>query len=124
MEKVLPCKACVVQKTRLIVGNSRKHDGVLLQIVPSMQLAKFKSIQQLLSKYTEVLAKPISLPPKRAQDHQIPLQSGQGPVSAKSYRYPHFQKFEIEKLVKEMLASGIIRPSINPYSSPVLLVKK
>ncbi|KAL5559612.1 hypothetical protein UlMin_035823 [Ulmus minor] len=64
-------------------------------------------IISLLDSFAEVFGQPVGLPPWRAQDHKIVLQKG-----------------EIEKLVGEMLLSGIIRPSTSPYSSPILLVKK
>ena len=62
--------------------------------------------------------------PPRLHDHKIPLKIGATPFAIRPYRYPHIQKNEIEKLVKEMLESGIIRPSNSPFASPVLLVKK
>uniref|UniRef100_A0A2N9HGB9 RNA-directed DNA polymerase n=1 Tax=Fagus sylvatica TaxID=28930 RepID=A0A2N9HGB9_FAGSY len=37
---------------------------------------------------------------------------------------PFYQKGEIEKIVQELLKSGCIRPSLSPFASPVLLVRK
>lgn len=64
------------------------------------------------------------LPPKRGHEHEIHLRQDSQPVGVRPYRYPQSQKDEIEKLIGEMLAAGIIKPSTSPFSSPVLLVKK
>ncbi|XP_062102862.1 uncharacterized protein LOC133813740 [Humulus lupulus] len=64
------------------------------------------------------------LPPIRAMDHRIHLQPGTTPINVRPYRYPYFQKDIMEKLVQELMEMGFIQHSTNPYSSPVLLVKK
>ncbi|KZV31629.1 peroxidase 64 [Dorcoceras hygrometricum] len=81
-------------------------------------------VQKVINKYRLIFDKPQGLPPTRTQDHVINIKEGQGPVQVRPYRYAHRQKNEIEKLVAEMLAAGVIQPSSSPYSSPVILVKK
>ncbi|KAJ0927423.1 putative nucleotidyltransferase, Ribonuclease H [Helianthus annuus] len=81
-------------------------------------------LQPLLSEYEAVFQPPSGLPPVRPQDHAIDLLPNSSSVSVRPYRYPHFQKQEIERLVAEMLHQGLIRPSTSPFSSPVLLIRK
>lgn len=81
-------------------------------------------IASLLHNYDDVFAEPKSLPPPRFHDHAITLVEGSNPVKVRPYRYPHSQKAQIETMVKDMLAQGIIQPSNSPFSSPILLVKK
>ncbi|XP_026445458.1 uncharacterized protein LOC113346084 [Papaver somniferum] len=81
-------------------------------------------VQQLLAQFTDIFKQPTTLPPERLHDHRIPLVPGSPPVNVRPYRYPYFQKSEIEKIVAELQFSGFIRPSSSPYSSPVLMVRK
>nr|GEW88537.1 retrotransposon-related protein [Tanacetum cinerariifolium] len=67
---------------------------------------------------------PTTLPPHYSINHRIHLLPYSTPVNVRPYRYLHYQKGEIEKLVNEMLSQGIIRYSQSPFSSLVLLVKK
>lgn len=81
-------------------------------------------LSHLLTKFSTVFKSPNDLPPKRLHDHRIPLQPNTEPVSVRPYRYPYYQKTEIEKMVRELLQSKLMRPSNSPFSSPILLVKK
>ncbi|XP_057444723.1 uncharacterized protein LOC130736966 [Lotus japonicus] len=83
-----------------------------------------EEIEGILAEFPEVFQEPKGLPPKRATDHAILLQEGASIPNSRPYRYPFYQKNEIEKLVKDMLKAGIIRPSTSPFSSPAILVKK
>ena len=78
----------------------------------------------LLYKYGFVFQPPVGLPPHRLNDHLIYLEPNTKAINVRPYQYPHYQKNEIQKLVQEMLTQGLIKPSTNPFSSPVLLVKK
>lgn len=82
------------------------------------------SVKPLLLEFDHLFQNPSGLPPPRAQDHLIPLMEHNKPINLNPYKCSYIQKTEIEKLVREMLDSGIIRHSTSPYSSPVLLVKK
>jgi hypothetical protein len=46
------------------------------------------------------------------------------PIHIKPYRYAPILKEKIEKQIAEMLFACLIKQSTNPFSSPVLLVKK
>ena len=77
-----------------------------------------------MGQFQQLFQLPKELPPNRGHEHAIVLREGAEPMNVQPYRYPQFQKDEIERLIQEMLEAEIIRPSVSPYSSPILLVKK
>jgi hypothetical protein len=81
-------------------------------------------LTDILNSFADVFAEPQGLPPARSHDHAIPLQEGAQPVSVRPYRYPFYQKEEIELIIRDLLNSGVIQNSTSPFSSPVLLVRK
>ena len=81
-------------------------------------------IQLLLDMYSMIFQAPAGLPPRRSHDHRIPLTDETQTIKIRPYRYPAMQKNELEKLIEEMLASGVIRDSFSSFASPVVLVKK
>ncbi|XP_078160175.1 uncharacterized protein LOC144555649 [Carex rostrata] len=82
------------------------------------------SLVPVLSEFSELFIEPNVLPPKRDIDHRIPLKPDSKPVNLRPYRFSHYQKLEIDKIVEELLKNSFIQPSCSPYSSPILLVKK
>ncbi|KOM30953.1 hypothetical protein LR48_Vigan01g050800 [Vigna angularis] len=78
----------------------------------------------LLESHNDLFQDLVGLPPNFPYDHAIHLHEGASIPNLRPYKYSHQQKNEIERLVKEMLQTGIIKPSISPYSSPIILVKK
>lgn len=81
-------------------------------------------LKELLKEYEKVFNRPEGLPPLRGREHAIVLKEGSQPVNVRPYRYPRYQKDEIEKMIREMLMAGINKHSHSPFSSHVLLVKK
>ncbi|XP_016186033.1 uncharacterized protein LOC107627725 [Arachis ipaensis] len=76
-------------------------------------------VQRVLEEHQEVFEEPTQLPPHRDVDHNINLIPGSQPVSIRPYKYPHFQKEEMERLVSEMLEAGIIQRSHVEIASQV-----
>jgi hypothetical protein len=120
-------KPNVIQSSKDFKGKATMK-GLLLQIMPceldSMQEEIDAPIRELVEEFPQVFEEPEGLPPKRNHEHQIILKQGVPPHCQRPYRYPHYQKTEIEKIVQDLLDSGCVRPSQSPFASPVLLVRK
>ena len=53
-----------------------------------------------------------------------PLIPGSRPPSRRNYRMIESEKVESNKQLTELLEKGLINPSVSPFGSPVMLVRK
>lgn len=51
-------------------------------------------------------------------------QDGTKKIGVRPYHYPHYHKPEMEKMVEDMLKSGVFRPSQSLFSSLMSLIRK
>src|ERR1044072_379289 len=70
---------------------------------------------EVLPEFAVVFQDIQGLPPSRRHDRAIHLKEGVNIPYLRPYKCPHFYETEVEKMVQEMLHSGIIRPSISPF---------
>lgn len=82
------------------------------------------ALQPILDQFQDIFETPVDLPPVRTTDHAINLLPDHKVVNQRSYRLPHHQKEAMETIVAQLLQSTVIRPSLSPFSSPAILVKK
>lgn len=66
------------------------------------------AMADVLTRYSDVFKEPDQLPPKRDRDHRIMLEENSKVVNVKPYRYPQFQKVEMESIVKELVQKGLL----------------
>ncbi|KAG5600366.1 hypothetical protein H5410_031736 [Solanum commersonii] len=88
-----------------------KENGSMLSIetVPDSDVEGVNDLECILEEYSGLFEVPKDLPPFRLYDYKIILQDGTSPINIRPYRYPIVQKDEIEKMIEDMLHSGVIR---------------
>lgn len=99
-----------------------------MSVITNIGISNWESlpanIQEVLQNSKKIFKDPKELPSYRSIDHKTQLIHDAQLIQVRPYKYPHFQKIEIEKMIKEKLSSDVIRPNTSSFSSHVVLVKK
>lgn len=76
---------------------------------------------QFIDRFPEKLPQ---LPLERTAEHTIPMQAGDIPPYRPTYKLAPVELDECKGQVEELLQQGFIRPSVSPYGSLILFVRK
>jgi len=98
--------------------------ALLTHTVNQVEDKKLEDIP-VVCEYPDVFSNELpDMPPDRAVEFAIELQSGTAPISRRPYRMPPNELAELKKQLQELLDKGYIRPSTSPWGCPALFVKK
>ena len=83
-----------------------------------------EQLKTLVEEYRDIFAlSPQELGRTGLVKHHIDT-GGHPPIRQRPYRVSEAQRGIIEEHIDDMLSRGIIQPSVSPWSSPIILVKK
>jgi hypothetical protein len=118
----------IISSHRMKKMLKKGHSGVIAQLhtIHAIEtLSVPQDLQSILSKHQLVFSTPQRIPSSHGiHDHSIPLIRGSLPPNIRPYHHHFSQKYEIKKMVQELLNTCVIRPSTSPYSSHVVMVLK
>lgn len=109
-------------ETRLVEEPARRNeDEIDTSNIPSGTLNGFK---KLIKGSRDLFAKDDA---ELGRTHQVTMRLNTGdaePIKQRPYKSLLTKQKQVEKIIYEMLAAGIIRPSNSPWASPVVIVPK
>jgi hypothetical protein len=88
---------------------------------PEAKLEEIPIVCDFVNAFPEELP---GLPPNREIEFTIDLLPGKRPISKAPYRMAPLELRKLKEQMQELLDRGFIRPSVSPWGSPVLFVKK
>lgn len=97
------------------------------QVSPSPTISVSDSPRELsilLESYQDVFKEPSCFPPIRSIEHSINLQPRASLPNSSLYHTYSSHNDKIKKQIHDLLDQGLIKPSISPCASPILLVEK
>ena len=86
---------------------------------------KSPSEPEWLSKFESIFPEElIELPPPKEVDHEIQLIPRAQPIAKRPYKISLLEVIELKEQLTQLLNQGFIRPSLSPWSAPVLFNRK
>ncbi|GFR95393.1 reverse transcriptase [Elysia marginata] len=109
------CEDCVLKT--LPTDNEKSK----VTINPPLDDGKVKQVHKILTKFSDTLT---SLPGHtHTVQHKIRLTTDE-PVRVKPYQLPFASQNFVKDEIKKLLDLGVVEPSVSPFCSPIVLVKK
>ena len=117
-------KLHLVTATKLLKGYRKKQMVYAVKLNP-IEKSSEHPLPESLSDFEDVFPEELTeLPPPRDIDHAIELLPGAQPVARRPYKMSVPEAAELKEQLTQLIEQGFIRPSVSPWSTPVLFNRK
>lgn len=126
LSSLTPVPSANVHGSRVnVIHSVPVSDGAIAaQMDARLTADQQKQLKDLLERYREVFSVNPKGPGMVTHVEHVIDTGDADPIKQRSYRTSRKEEEYIDREVDEMMLNGIIRPSVSPWSSPVVLVAK